>query len=752
MRNAELYRIAGSLAETEQEDWKTEFMQSMKQGFQYPEGISFEGFLSALYIGVEKTWLREHTSVIAYGAGNMAKDFLPEIQKYVDIIEIWDAFSKMEFLYGIPIVRLREKAEPEIPMVVFLEDGRLRGDVAATLKEKGCREIYYYKDFMQIAEALPCLKEVMGYVTEGTIGLLKKFLSQYEIIQNEYTPVNYAVFPKKLISERLELGDIKECAKLLAENLKKRLVLCPSKEKEIEGIVETFLSKDLENAFSFAYETEIFLRKLLSDGVKTIERPIRMFNDSPYDRFAVLETVRDLVSCLSGGEKKKELTLIRLLRNCSEDSIPLMSAECLVLAECKEWEQALQLARREMKKDPNDLLANETFYQVAVTYKQNGGTVEEPLPEYDLKERFCWSGFTFALCHGFDMKSGKAEFLPCFRTLQCGANPAGAFWSGEEWREFRKSIMDGSFKYCQKNQCTNLVAGWLPRKDACIHKDVKKWIEGDETAALPLEELHFSYDSHCNLKCPSCRLEIKTITNEETEKMDVLYEKNLKPMVDTAKHLCLSGCGEAMLSPHSRKILQSLSREKNPELAVELRTNVTSFRPRLWESLGEGRKLIRHVAASIDAASKEKFERLRFPAKWEVVLENLEFIQRLRSQGEIDLFEFHVVVQSENIEELSDIARMAIRFGADAVTYSRLVNWRGMTEEEYQEVNPFWHGHPQHERMVQAFEELKSIRDAIEAGEYEPLEGGKKVYINIHFYPDPNSSYNVIRNGRLKIR
>ena len=449
MRNTELYRIASSLAETEQTDWKTEFIQSMMPGFQYPDGISFEGFLSALYIGIENTWLMEHASAIAYGAGNMAKDFLPEIQKYVDIIEIWDAFSNMDSLYGIPIVRLREKTALEIPMVVFLEDGRLRGEVTAALKEKGCREIYYYKDFIQISESLPYLKEIMRYVTEGTIQLLKKFLSQYEIIQNEYMPVNYTVLPQRLHSESLEFADRKGCAEELTENLKKTLVLSPSKEKEAEELVKKLLSKDLENAFSFAYETEIFLRKLLSGGVKTIERPIRMFNDSPYDRFAVLETVKNIVSCLCDGESKKELAVIRLLRNCSKDSIPLMSAECLALAECREWEQALQLARKEMKKEPNDLLANETFYQVASAYKRNGGIVEEPLPEYDLKERFCWSGFTFALCHGFDRESGKAQFLPCFRTLQCAANPEGDFWTGEEWIEFRKSVMDGSFRYCQ---------------------------------------------------------------------------------------------------------------------------------------------------------------------------------------------------------------------------------------------------------------------------------------------------------------
>ncbi len=745
MKNTKLYETVKSLSETEQRHWKKKFVTSMKPGFRYPEEISLERFIAALFIEIEETWLKDCVSVIAYGAGNMAKEFLPEIHKSVDVIEIWDAFAKADNLYGIPVVRLREEADPRIPMVVFLEDRRIRGEVIENLEKKGCRLIFYYKDFIQVLKVLPHLKNITGYVTEETHQLFREFLDQYELIQNRLVPVNYSVLPKKLLFEPCAFSGTKKDAKDLSENLKQVLILNPIKEKKIGGFVEQLLSGKIENAFVFAYKTEIFLRELLSDGVKTAERPIRMFNDSPYDRFAVLEAIRNVISCFCGGDSKKKLSVIRLLRNCAKESIPLMSAECLFLAECGQMDEALQAARKEMKKEPNDLLANETFCQVAAAYKKNGGSVEEPLPEYDLNERFCWSGFTFALCHGFDKKSGKAEFLPCFRTLQCAANPAGEFWNGEEWTEFRKSILDGSFRYCQKNQCTNLVAGWLPRKEECLHKDIKKMLEGDLTVIPPLEELHFSYDSHCNLKCPSCRLEVKTNTKEETEYLDAMYEKNLKPLVKSAKHLCLSGCGEAMLSPHSRKILQSFSREEYPKLAVELRTNVTSFHPKAWVGLGEGRKLIRHVAASIDAASKEKFERLRFPAKWETVLKNLEFIQHLRRKGEIDLFEFHVVIQSDNIEELRDIVGMAIRYDADAVTFSRLVNWRGMSEEEYQEVNPFWPDHPLHERLVQVLEELKSMRDEAAAG-----ESGR--YINIHFCPDPDGSYDVIRNGRLKIR
>jgi MoaA/NifB/PqqE/SkfB family radical SAM enzyme len=333
--------------------------------------------------------------------------------------------------------------------------------------------------------------------------------------------------------------------------------------------------------------------------------------------------------------------------------------------------------------------------------------------------------------------------------LQCAARPEGTFWSSDDWKEFRKSVTDGSFRYCQKLQCPNIVAGWLPRKKDCKEEWLHEIFNGNYDVIPPIEEFHFSYDEHCNLMCPSCRTERKTNTKEKNEKLDELYNKNLSIYLKHAKHLTLSGCGEAIISPHSKNVLKSFSKTENPDLVVELRTNATSINANSWSALGEGRKVIRHITASIDAADKESFEKLRYPAKWEIVLNNLEFIRRLRNNGEIDMFEFHVVVQTENVNHLCDIVKMAISYDADTVTFSRLINWRGMTEEEYYAVNPFWPDHPMHQELLDEIEKLKELRKQISEGN---TPSKKKMYINIHFIPDPDSSYDEIRTGRYKIR
>lgn len=766
MKITDLYKIAVSLDLKEREHWLSILQDSLKavpavreeaavareDSSAIREEIIFEDFITALYVSAREEDLISSTVAIAYGAGNIAKEYLPQIQTYIKVSEIWDAYAGTGSLYGIPVVRPDfDSAGRDIPVIVLIEDSAVRCDLASLFESKGYSMVYFYREFIRIMRALSSFPHIGGRMTEQTKKLLDSFISQYTVLDNEYAPVNYSVVPDRLAGIKLDMGHRQFSVSEICERLSALLLLRDADRGRTNQYATGFVREGLRDAFCFACQMELFLRQLLADGVKTAERPIRMHGDKPYDPFAVSTAVKVILDCICCNDQKA-LSVIRLLRTLSPYTVPLMSVECYYLAKCRYYEAALELSRNAMRKEPNGLLSNEMFYQTAVLCREQGIVVDEPLPDYDLSTRFCWSGLTFALCSGFDNKDGSAEFLPCFRTLQCAADPAGDFWTGEQWIEFRKSILDGSFRYCQKNQCSNIVAGWLPKKSECNHEQVRRLISGDLSAVMPLEELHFSYDFHCNLKCPSCRLEIKSNHAEQNSRLDRLFEKNLRPLVKRAKHLCLSGCGEAVISPHSRKLLQSLSREEYPELAVELRTNVYSLNPRTWNALGDGRKVIRHVAASIDAASKELFERIRFPAQWDTVLKNLEFIQSLRNSGEIDLFEFHVVVQTDNIDELADIIQMAVNYDADAITFSRLVNWRGMSEEEYHAVNPFWPDHPQHEKLMRVIMGIIRLRDEIESGSSRLTEGRKKLMINMHCVPDPNAAYDRIRTGRLKIR
>ena len=737
MTITQLYSAAALLNGEERETWTAAFLDTLEVRPQKP--CRLEELIAELYIQLHRDELK---TAVAYGAGRIAGDQIPLFSSYVQILEVWDTYSNAPELRGVPIARPHtDGIDANENIIIFVESAAAQYEIASNLRRMGFSNIYSFQDYLRVMQTAARAGDIQ--ITDDTVGLLTRFTGEYAVLDDSRPGVNYEIVSKRLRSGQIKLTGGQD----LADRLTK--VLTVASDRAVKA-VNNLTKKEIKDLFDFACCLELFLRELLADGVKTTERPLKMADDFPYDPFAVYEATKEILWSFC-GKGERAVQTIQALRCMAPRSIPLAAVESRFLSEIGRLPEALELARAAVRWEVNSLLSSENFYQIALRCKEAGIHVEEPLPNYDLSEHYCWSGLTFALCEGFDRKDGTPLFRPCFRTLQCAAAPDSADWDSDGWVEFRRSILDGSFRYCQKTQCSNLLAGWLPKKAECVHPTVRKILEGDPIVP-PLEELHFSYDTHCNLKCPSCRLEIQTNSAERSLELDMCYEQSLKPLLREAKHLCMSGCGEAIISPHSRKLLQSLNRREYPELSIELRTNVTSVTPVSWEGLGEGRTLIRHIAASIDAASKELFERLRSPAKWEAVQRNLAFIQKLRNTGEIELFEFHVVVQESNVDELMDIIRQAVQFDADAVTFSQLVNWRGMSEEEYQAINPFLPEHPKHGRLMQVIGEIAALRTEIEAGRCALTNGKKTLKLNMHAIPDPGPSYQNIRVGRLKIR
>lgn len=753
MKAGKLYRAVKALGENEKAIWRDRILVSMGIDTKEVLHVPFEALVLVVYSCFDKKYDMPDLKVIGYGAGKMAHKYIPCLSEQIQFYEVWDAYTDIKSINGVPVVRPETNSRnSDTPIVVFIDDKISRYDVVGQYTKKGYSNIFYFRDYLDVLKGFELFQMVKRYVTDEAKEIVDEFYRRHELIESQYLPVLFPVLKKDLEKEKVQYSGQGLNEAILKDRLSKKITVNEIPEGNWRKAFDIFEKTRPGNMFQLAYCVEIFLQNILTGNVKTLERPMRMADDKPYDEFVITEIVNEILMCLFIEDYERILGVLHVFRYLAEDSISILASECYFQITCGQYSEALDTARHAMKKGPNSLLANEVFYQAACVCEQNGIYVEEPVPKYDLSQRFCWSGLNFVWCGGFNNQTGTADFSPCFRPLQCAARPGGEFWSGDDWKEFRQSVTDGSFRYCQKNQCANIVAGWLPKKSDYQEGWIRKILDGDLTVIPPIEELHFSYDGHCNLKCPSCRLEIQTNTAEQNKKLDELYEKNLKPYMGKARHLTLSGCGEAMISPHSKKVLQSFSRKENPELIVELRTNATTVTPVSWKSLGSGREVIRHITVSIDAATKESFEKLRYPAKWESVLRNLEFIRSLRNSGEIDMFEFHVVIQKENVDQLCDIAKMAIRCDADAVTYSRLINWREMPEKEYQDVNPFWYDHPRHEKLMQELKALEKLRDDMETGRSDLAKGRKKIYINIHFSPDPNASYDVIRKGRFKIR
>lgn len=687
------------------------------------------------------------TPIMVYGAGSNAKNQMEILKRFFIIKGIWDMSLAGTDVLGYSVLKPFELIHANIPKmtIITIKDQGVRKYVADQIKSTGCEYVFFSDDVIQVLYEVKKLHDRNVKEISSIEELWNSDdVLEYEYLESNLRPVNYSVIRKRNTEDNEHSWNETGVCENIWKRLDNRLIL---KQEEALPHIQELMDRS-ESGIGIWTAYEYFLRELLNGSVKTKERPIHMVGDEPYDEFAVFETQKQIIMVMCGDDLVRSLSLTEefILRSYMDKYLRAIKAD--ILSEMAEFDLALSAARELVKDYPSDFLVNEIFYRIAMKSKKAGLHVMEPLPDIDLKGRFCWSGMTFAWFGGFD-GNDRAITAPCFRAIECAARPEDDFCDGDEWRLFRESLLDGSFRYCQKNQCTNIIGGWLPEKSKCTNETAKSMIEGDLNVVPLPEEIHLSYDRNCNLICPSCRTSRCTYTEVDIRKFNDLFDRNIEPLLKSAKHLCLSGSGEAILSPHSSRIIRELPKYGNLELKVELRTNMTALNEVSWEKLGEGRKYIRHIAASIDASSKILFEQLRYPAQWETVLRNLEFVKGLRERGEIDLFEFHVVVQNANLEELVDLAEMAIIYQADAITYSKVVNWRGMSRKEYEMMNPFYADHPRHGNLLQETARLKKLRDEIQSG---IRKTDKPFYMNIHFESDPDDSYEPIRYGELKIR
>ncbi|MBM2832866.1 MAG: Radical domain protein [Candidatus Brocadiaceae bacterium] len=277
-------------------------------------------------------------------------------------------------------------------------------------------------------------------------------------------------------------------------------------------------------------------------------------------------------------------------------------------------------------------------------------------------------------------------------------------WNGIKAQEIRRSILDGSFKYCNQSRCPFLhtVSKPVERLEDVTEEELKTVVEKQLTI-LPYgpREINCSYDKSCNLSCPSCRTEIiidKKNHKEILKIQRILHDEALKD----ARLLYITGSGDPFGSPFFRKWLQSMKREDMPNLeGIHLHTNAQLLTPKRWETIAKDiQPLVKSAEISIDAASAETYTMNRRGGSFERLLENLEFVSTLRKHGPLQRVGISMVVQENNFREMPDFINLGKRFHVDTVYFSKLVDWGTFQKEEYVKRAVHLTSHPKHFALV----------------------------------------------------
>lgn len=243
-------------------------------------------------------------------------------------------------------------------------------------------------------------------------------------------------------------------------------------------------------------------------------------------------------------------------------------------------------------------------------------------------------------------------------------------WKSDLAKEVRKAVLDGSYSKCNHDICPSLTElkntthnytdeNIVVHNTTFVRKDKVKEYFGIENendvnnfSGIP-KSIIMSFDTSCNLKCPSCRKD--TITNPEidSDEYNILQnimtdiENNIGPNLEK---ILVTGSGDPIYSKIYRNFLTNFDKNKYPNLnTIHLVTNGILLDEKMLDSF-KAKSLIKVVEISLDAGIKETYENIvRLNGDWNKLLHNIEHLSK---QNSINHMIFTMVVSEYNYKEM----------------------------------------------------------------------------------------------------
>jgi len=184
----------------------------------------------------------------------------------------------------------------------------------------------------------------------------------------------------------------------------------------------------------------------------------------------------------------------------------------------------------------------------------------------------------------------------------------------------------------------------------------------------------------CNIRCKYCQV---TYWDRSAKVKNLTYEQFVQ-IVDQFPHVLqikLQGMGEPFLNHDFFRMVAYADRKG---ITVRTFSNATLLSEELAERIVESP--LAELTISVDAATKETFERIRSGADWDRVQENIHRLVRARRElgnGRDPLITIWMVATTENIGEFPELVRIAKHLGVDRLDLQNHLNFWG--KEDYQE-------------------------------------------------------------------
>lgn len=286
-------------------------------------------------------------------------------------------------------------------------------------------------------------------------------------------------------------------------------------------------------------------------------------------------------------------------------------------------------------------------------------------------------GFCFSCCRPWS-KIGSVGRLTTQDSIM-------DIWNSESMQYIRKAVLDDElWKACDYKRCPFAIKGEYYYLEAMKNEDpnfnhvLDQMMRGQTILDSPPHIFEVGSSGKCNLKCVMCQVNDKCLKYDGDWLDQKLYTQIIPSMLPGLSRLSLTANGEVLFNPYSRKFLQSLDSKQYPLLRIDLLTNGTLLTPKLWESIRHNQYEL--ISVSIDAASKETYEKIRKNGNWDVLRRNLDLISKLRRENVFKFFSINFCVMKSNYREMKEFVELGLHLGCDKIIFQKILGLSDIRE------------------------------------------------------------------------
>ena len=251
-------------------------------------------------------------------------------------------------------------------------------------------------------------------------------------------------------------------------------------------------------------------------------------------------------------------------------------------------------------------------------------------------------------------------------------------WNSKRAAISRLSLKKQAYRFCDPVRCPYL-SGASPQKREGYVVD-KECPNPENYPAFP-NSIAPEIDVSCNLYCFSCRDRIISDTSRER---DIYTDVILKKVSPLPGRLIINTIGEPFASKNSLRVIHDPVTRQRRSLSVY--TNGTLLTPSVLDRLMEEYETI-ELSVSVDAATKETYEKLRRGGDFDNLMNNLSYIKGMRQAGKVTYLQLNFVVQADNVHEMNLFAKMAGNLCADFIGMNAIENWGHFSKEQFDTIS-----------------------------------------------------------------